>query len=140
MKPTIVISEDGMFTSEPMSVVEICNYCCAALTGAVQEIRASYESDDKAKLIDKELFDALNYSFSKCLELTFPEYELHPELTEEVLKKEDELLQEKVKDLPPVELSFETVEIPEDDTIRSEIPQPSSDPTEDGNEEDSSEV
>ena len=134
MKPTIVISEDGMFTSEPMSVVEICNYCCAALTGATQEVRASYESDPKSKLIDKELFDALNYSFSKCLELTFPEYELHPELTEEVLKKEDELLAEKVKDLPPVELSFETVEIPEDDTIRSELPQLSPDDKEDSSE------
>lgn len=96
MKPTIVISEDGMFSSEPMSVVDICNLCCAALTGAVQDIRPNYQHHESKDQIDKELFDALNYSFSKCLELTFPEYELHPELTEEVLKKEDALLKAKV--------------------------------------------
>lgn len=96
MKPTIVISEDGMFSSEPMSVIDICNLCCAALTGAVQDIRPSYQANPDKDKIDKELFDALNYGFSKCLELTFPEYELHPELTEEVLKKEDALLRSKV--------------------------------------------
>lgn len=97
MKPTIVVSEDGMFSSEPMSVIDICNIFCAALTGAVNDIRPNYQKDPKSKLIDKELFDALNYSFSKCLELTFPEYELHPELTEEVLAKEDALLKEKLE-------------------------------------------
>lgn len=106
MKPTIVISEDGMFSSEPMSVVDICNLCCAALTGAVQEIRPSYAQDENAKAIDKELFDALNYSFSKCLELTFPEYELHPELTEEILKKEDALLRERAKG---IDTKFEVI-------------------------------
>lgn len=106
MKPTIVVSEDGMFSSEPMSVVNICNIFCAALTGAVQDIRPNYAKDPKAKAIDKELFDALNYSFSKCLELTFPEYELHPELTEEILKKEDELLREKVSKLPDPKMKF----------------------------------
>ena len=99
MRTTIVVSEDGMFTSEPISVIELCNLFCAALTGAVQNVRRSYEEEEDAPKIDKELFDGLNYSFSKCLELTFPEYELHPEITEEVLKKEDELLEEKVKEL-----------------------------------------
>ena len=128
MKPTIVISEDGMFSSEPMSVIDICNLCCAALTGAVQDIRQNYKDDPKAKAIDKELFDALNYSFSKCLELTFPEYELHPELTEEVLKKEDELLREKVEALPEEarEVQFEVLQTPPD--------------FKDGNKEDTSEV
>lgn len=103
MNPTIVVSEDGMFSSHPMSVVEICNIFCAALTGAVQDIRPNYKDDPDKDKIDKELFDSLNYSFSKCLELTFPEYELHPELTEEVLAKEDALLREKVAALPTEE-------------------------------------
>ena len=114
MKPTIVVSEDGMFSSEPMSVVEICNLFCAALTGAVQDIRPNYKDEPESKKIDKELFDCLNYSFSKCLELTFPEYELHPELTEEVLKKEDELLRDKVKNLPPVRLEISNTDDEED--------------------------
>ena len=103
MKPTIVVSEDGMFSSHPMSVVDICNIFCAALTGAVQDIRPTYAEDENKDKIDKELFDCLNYSFSKCLELTFPEYELHPEITEEVLRKEEELLREKVAALEPAD-------------------------------------
>lgn len=123
MKPTIVVSEDGMFSSEPMSVVDICNIFCAALTGAVQDIRPNYANEPEAPQIDKELFDSLNYSFSKCLELTFPEYELHPEITEEVLKKEEELLKEKVANLPePTEVIPLTLKVP------------------DGNEEDTPEV
>lgn len=101
MKPTIVVSEDGMFSSEPMSVVEICNLFCAALTGAVQDIRPNYAKEKDKDKIDKELFDCLNYSFSKCLELTFPEYELHPEITEEVIQKENELIMEKAKAINP---------------------------------------
>ena len=120
MKPTIVVSEDGMFSSEPMSVVEICNLFCAALTGAVQDIRPNYQKEKDAKKIDKELFDCLNYSFSKCLELTFPEYELHPEITEEVLKKEEELLREKVaekeKDAKVVPLTLKSTTDDKKDT------------------------
>ena len=115
MKPTIVVSEDGMFSSEPMSVVEICNLFCAALTGAVQDIRPNYQKEKDAKKIDKELFDCLNYSFSKCLELTFPEYELHPEITEEVIQKENELIMEKAKAINPDKVVPLTLKIPDDD-------------------------
>lgn len=94
---TIVISENEMFSNEPISVIEMCNIFCAALTGAVQDLRPKYQSTPDAAQIDKELFDGLNYAFSKCLELTFPEYELHPEITEEVLQKENELIKQKVK-------------------------------------------
>lgn len=118
MNLTIVISEDGMFSSEPVSVIEICNLCCAALTGAVKDVRQKYQEQPNAKTIDKELFDALNYSFSKCLELTFPEYELHPELTEEILKKEDELLRERAADAPEVKLE---VLQPEDADLRDKV-------------------
>lgn len=97
MKPTVVISEDGMFASEPMRVTEVANLACAAINAAVQNCREQYKDDKDADKIDKELFDCLNVSFSKCLELSFPEMELHPELTEEVLKKEDELMARKLE-------------------------------------------
>lgn len=99
MKPTIVISEDGMFSSQTLPVTTIADLCCAAITAAVQNIRESYKTDEHANEIDKELFDCLNLSFSKCLELTFPEYELHPELTEEILKKEEKLVAFKAAEL-----------------------------------------
>ena len=108
---TIVISENEMFSNEPISVIEMCNIFCAAITGAVQDLRSKYHTDKDADKIDKELFDGLNYAFSKCLELTFPEYELHPEITEEVLKKEDELLRSKVK-------VIETMANPDDGTLK----------------------
>lgn len=98
MTKTIVISEDGMFSSEPMLITEIADLSCAAITGAVERIRQSYKEDDNAALIDKELFDCLNHSFSKCLELTFPEYELHPEITEEILKQEDIIIARRAKE------------------------------------------
>ena len=123
MKPTIVVSEDGMFSSHPMSVVDICNIFCAALTGAVQDIRPNYADDPEAPQIDKELFDSLNYSFSKCLELTFPEYELHPEITEEVLKKEEALLKEKVEALEAAQPTVELMQLapaPDDEEDTSE--------------------
>lgn len=95
MKPTIVISEDGMFTSEKLPVTEITNLACAAITAAVKQVRSSYAQEEDADKIDKELFDCLNISFSKCLENTFPEFELHPEITEEVLQKEEQLMAKK---------------------------------------------
>lgn len=120
MKPTIVVSEDGMFSSQPMPITEIANLFCAALTGAVQDIRPSYSQNKDKDKIDKELFDCLNYSFSKCLELTFPEYELHPEITEEVIKKENELIHKRFEALEPTEPTPAevipiTLEVPEDD-------------------------
>lgn len=97
MKATVVISEDGMFSSQPMRVTDIADLACAAITSAVHSVRENYKDEKDADKIDKELFDCLNHSFSKCLELTFPEYELHPEITEEVLAKEEALVKEKAE-------------------------------------------
>ena len=94
MKATIVISEDGMFSSEPMRVTEIVDLCCAAITSAVQNIRPQYNAEEDYDKIEKELFDCINLSFSRCLELTFPEMEMHPEITERVLAMEDDLLRQ----------------------------------------------
>lgn len=104
MKNTIVVSEDGMFTSNPMAVTEMADIFCSALTASVQQLRQQFP-EDEADAINKELFDCLNHSFSKCLELAFPEYELHPEITEEVLKMEDRLIAKRVKELDAKEES-----------------------------------
>lgn len=99
MKLTVVMSEDGMFTSEPTTIMEIANLACSGITAAVQTAREQYSQTEEAEAIDKELFDCLNLAFSKCLENAFPQFELHPELTEEILKKEDELLKAKVAEM-----------------------------------------
>jgi hypothetical protein len=103
MSAIIVVTEDNLFTNEPIAVTEMADIMCAALTGAVGQVKTkvSEQIEDPAEVekITKELFDCLNLSFSKCLENSFPEYELHPELTEEVLQKEDELLAQKVAEV-----------------------------------------
>lgn len=96
MEKTIVVSENGMFTSEPLALTEMADIFCAALTAGVQQLRSQFPEEESPK-ITKELFDCLNYSFSKCLENAFPEYELHPEITEEVLKMEEALVAERAK-------------------------------------------
>ena len=99
MSKIIVVSEDGMFANGPIPVTEMTDLFCAALTGAVQQIRNVYKHEEDADKIDKELFDCMNHSFSKCLENAFPEMEMHPELTEEamqrIMRAEEELIEER---------------------------------------------
>ena len=100
MSKIIVVSEDGVFTNRPISIPEVADLFCASLTGMVQQAHDKYKDDEDAEKIDKELFDFLNYSFSKCLENSFPTLELRPELTEEAIKAmEDKILAEKVAEV-----------------------------------------
>ena len=101
MEKTIVVSENGMFTSEPLALTEMADIFCAALTAGVQQLRTQFPEEESPK-ITKELFDCLNHSFSKCLENAFPEYELHPEITEEVLQLENELIMKRAKEVQNV--------------------------------------
>ena len=97
MQKTIVVSEDGMFTSEPIDLEYMVNIFCAALNAAVQDSKARIDAaiaDKDIMLTEldgnrakKEIFDGMNHAFSKSLEIMFPEYEVHPELTEEVMQK-----------------------------------------------------
>lgn len=98
MTKTIVVSEDGMFTSEPVAVTDMASLFCSAITAAVHQLIPRFPEDCK-EAIKKELFDCLNLAFSKCLENSFPEYELHPEITEEVLAKENALIMEKLAEV-----------------------------------------
>lgn len=116
----ITLDERGMKTSKPMNIPDIADLFCAAITGAVLKTKERMDADlAKAKTPkDKEkaehdqatfkryIFDELNHSFSKCLANAFPEYELHPEITEQaILEIENKLILEqaaKVKQVPEV--------------------------------------
>lgn len=87
MKNTIVVSEDGMFASNPIQLDELVNIFCAAITGAVTQMKEQYKDDPDAKKIDKEIFDGMNSAFGLMLEACFPDLELHPEMTEQVMKE-----------------------------------------------------
>lgn len=103
MAKIIVVSEDGMFTNAPIAVTELTDLFCAGITATVQQVREQYKAEDNAEEIDKELFDCLNHSFSKCLENAFPELELRPELTEQaILELENRIIAEKVGKVVPI--------------------------------------
>ena len=69
---------------------------CSVLNGCTKEIRTALAADDKLSEEEKEkavreLFDLANISFSRSLELNFPEIDLHPEMTEDVMKRAIEI-------------------------------------------------
>lgn len=90
----IVITNESMaIEAGTLNIVDFMNVACAIITQSVQTSCA-----DAPPAARKEIFDALNLGFSKCLENAFPEYEIHPELTEqimeEVLRRETEVVAE----------------------------------------------
>lgn len=103
MSKIIVVSEDGMFTNSPIPVTDMADMFCAALTGAVQQIRPAYSNTPDSDKIEKELFDCLNYSFSKCLDNAFPTLALRPDITEEaLLRAENEIIAERAENIIPI--------------------------------------
>lgn len=94
-KTIIVVSEDGMFTNIPCPIDKMANIFLAAITAGLAQIDeqlkqavADKEITEKDREVArKDLFDGLNGAYSKQLENAFPDMEMHPELTEEVMKK-----------------------------------------------------
>ena len=64
---TIVISENEMFSNEPISVIEMCNIFCAAITGAVQDLRSKYHTDKDADKVTIGVYED-NLPAYKCYE------------------------------------------------------------------------
>lgn len=77
-----------------LNLEEFMNAVLATLSGMVAQVKAAAAKDEKynAELFDRTLFDLYNERFSRFLEITFPECEMHPEITEQVLAKEAELI------------------------------------------------
>lgn len=88
MSKIIVVSDDsGCMTNVPVSIPEVADIFCSAITAMVWQTRPKIMelTDEEQKGIEKELFDCLNHSFSKCLENAFPEQELRPDITEKAI-------------------------------------------------------
>lgn len=110
MTRTIVIQEDGMFSTEPIPVQDLTNMALAAVTGVMQEIRTRYNEDPNAAAIDNDMFNFMNEAMSQALHNMFPDFDLHPDLTEEaILKAENEILAERVKEIKGQEATDEKV-------------------------------
>lgn len=99
-RKTIVISEDGMFASEPLSFADVLQLTCSCVAGVAGSVLAKTESAEEREKIEAELFDIANLSFSNCLAHAFPTQELRPDLTEEaILKAENDILKDRAKEM-----------------------------------------
>lgn len=97
---TITEYEDGTFSCHrnqgELTFSKALDYALTVLNGVVKELRTALAADEKLTEEEKEktireLFDIANISFSRSLELNFPEVELHPEMSDDVLKRAIEI-------------------------------------------------
>ena len=103
MKKTLVVSEDGMFASQPLSFADILQLTCSCVASAAKTMMSQAENDKEAQEIEKELFDLANVSFSQCLDFAFPNQELRPDLTEEaIMEAENAILKRAAEDMENV--------------------------------------
>lgn len=102
MKKTLVMSEDGMFASQPLSFADILQLACSCVASAAKTMMSQAENDEEAQEMENELFDLANVSFSQCLDFAFPNQELRPDLTEEaIFRAENDILTERAAEIEP---------------------------------------
>lgn len=101
-RKTMVISEDGMFASQPLTYADVLQLVCSCVAGVTGDMLSKVETEEERQKIENELFDIANLSFSNCLAHAFPGQELRPDLTEEaILKAENDILAERAADIEP---------------------------------------
>ncbi len=101
-RKTIVISEDGMFASQPLTYADVLQLTCSCVAGVAGDILSKVESEEERAKIEAELFDTANLAFSNCLAHAFPTQELRPDLTEEaIMEAENAILRERAAEIEP---------------------------------------
>ena len=99
MTKAIMITDAGAVTAEPIQVHDAINMTLAFINGMVAQTAATMDEGEK-----ETLFNALNESYSRSLEICFPEMELRPDVTvEAIMEVEDKILAEKAKDCEPID-------------------------------------
>ena len=89
----ITIIDKGIIADDRYTCEDMVNIFLSAITAVVNVTLEKVPTETKTKA-RSEIFDGLNNSFSRCLEVTFPEYAGRPDLTEQaILKAENEILQ-----------------------------------------------
>ena len=73
MTKAILITDAGAVTAEPIQVHDAINMTLAFINGMVAQTAATMDEGEK-----ETLFNALNESYSRSLEICFPEMELRP--------------------------------------------------------------
>lgn len=92
MTKTIVIQPEGVFTSEPMPIMEIVNITLGNLLGLTIHTTKDLTQEEK-----EHLYDKLNDMFSYFLEQYIPDKELRPDITIEAIQEiEDRKIKEQL--------------------------------------------
>lgn len=101
MAKIIIDTEESSVQVEgSLHLEEYTNALLAMLTGSVESVKEQAVADDvPAEKVDKDLFDFFNERFARFLELNFPDIEMHPEITQEILQKESELVAERAAEI-----------------------------------------
>ena len=82
------------FGDEPINLLEYLDGTLAALTAMVKTLQDKTENFD-----NRECYDLCNERMGKFFEITFPDIEMHPEITQELLQKESQYVARKAKAL-----------------------------------------
>jgi hypothetical protein len=101
---SLFITEDGRVSaSDPVTATEFINMTTAATLNMFNNILKQVPEEDAAK-VKGDLFDMYNQGASALLKVFAPEFEVHPDLTEQaIMEMENEILDRKVKELEGTE-------------------------------------
>lgn len=96
---TLTISDRVLRMEEPMSYTDVLQYCCTAISHVAANVMkkaAENETQEVLNQLEQHMFDMTNIACSNLLDITFPNLSLHPDVTEEAIKKaEDEIAKER---------------------------------------------
>lgn len=85
MQNVIVISPEGMFTSNPMSLEDGINLLITGIMQMAKNCTDAIEDETEREKSEREVFDHLNAGFGLALEHHYPKFTLHPEMTDAVI-------------------------------------------------------
>lgn len=104
MSKVIVITEDGMITTEPMGIQELTDTMLKVMLGAAKQITEQVPEETRQEFKDAT-YDMFNSVFSQFLSEYIPDKELRSDLDAEAIL---EYQNKKLKEAGPVPFPIQT--------------------------------
>lgn len=79
------------FGDEPVNLIEYLDATLASLTAMIKPLQEGEGFNNR------ECYDLCNERMSKFFEVTFPDIEMHPEITQQLLQKETRYVERKAR-------------------------------------------
>ena len=90
MKPTITITEGSIKATSTITYSKFLQIMCNGMVAAIRAYQAQCKENPEA--FNNAAFDATNKVFSAVLEECFPDILLRPDLTEEAILQQENIL------------------------------------------------